>query len=237
MSSTTLVVLVTKTLTEPLDVPAGMMAALALMRPSSEFRVETVGWPSPVGQMVRYDRRRYRNDGDVERIGDSIGRNAAGIVAFRQRERARGVGRNRRTAEGAVGIARIDDAARRQRHELQRLQAWGFTICMTVPLLGRVVAVAGVGGDDCIGAYCAAMTSRTARCRNVSVTAVQPEMAEPFEVKPTVPWSGGPAGVTLAVIVTCSSTGRRIGRAGNRRVGEIPVHHLHHRVRGAGRQR
>ena len=43
MSSTTLVVLVTKTLTEPLEVPAGMITALALMRPSSELSVETVG--------------------------------------------------------------------------------------------------------------------------------------------------------------------------------------------------
>src|SRR5580693_4175359 len=37
----------------------------------------------------------------------------------------------------------------------------------------------------------------------VSVTDVQPEIAAPFDVKPTVP-VGGPAGVTLAVIVTCS---------------------------------
>ncbi len=37
----------------------------------------------------------------------------------------------------------------------------------------------------------------------LSVTAVQPEMALPFEVKPTVP-VGGPAGVILAVMVTCS---------------------------------
>src|SRR6202789_4151544 len=55
MSSTTLRVLGTKTLTGPLEFPAGMSMALALMRPSSEFKVETVGWPSPVGQMVRYD--------------------------------------------------------------------------------------------------------------------------------------------------------------------------------------
>ena len=34
-------------------VPAGTMAALALMRPSGEFMVETSGWASPVGQMVR----------------------------------------------------------------------------------------------------------------------------------------------------------------------------------------
>src|SRR5271165_234022 len=30
------------------------MAALAFTRPSTEFRVETTGWFSPVGQMVRY---------------------------------------------------------------------------------------------------------------------------------------------------------------------------------------
>ena len=41
-----------KTLTPPL-VPAGVMVALALTRPS-ELSVETVGWVSPAGQMVRY---------------------------------------------------------------------------------------------------------------------------------------------------------------------------------------
>ena len=33
--------------------PPGTMAALALTRPSSEFMVETTGWPSPVGQIVK----------------------------------------------------------------------------------------------------------------------------------------------------------------------------------------
>ena len=42
MSGTILVVFVTKTLTEPFDVPAGTMTALAFRRPSSEFNVETV---------------------------------------------------------------------------------------------------------------------------------------------------------------------------------------------------
>ena len=50
--STTLVVLVTYTLTAPF-VPAPMMAALALIRPSTEFKVETTGCGCPVGQMVR----------------------------------------------------------------------------------------------------------------------------------------------------------------------------------------
>ena len=44
-------VLLTYTLTALL-VPAGTIAALALMRPSSEFMVEIVGCASPVGQMV-----------------------------------------------------------------------------------------------------------------------------------------------------------------------------------------
>ena len=36
------------------------------------------------------------------------------------------------------------------------------------------------------------------------MTEVQPEMAVPFDVKPTVPVGiGGPAGPTVAVIVTC----------------------------------
>src|ERR1039458_5508331 len=55
MSRITSVVLVTYTLTSPLaPQPAGTMAASALTRPSTEFMVETTGWYSPVGQMVRY---------------------------------------------------------------------------------------------------------------------------------------------------------------------------------------
>ena len=46
-------VTVTYTLTDPAGEPAGTMAALAFTRPSGEFNVDTVGWPSPVGQMVR----------------------------------------------------------------------------------------------------------------------------------------------------------------------------------------
>src|ERR1022692_5111601 len=53
MSRTTLAVWVTYTLTAPL-VPAGTIAASALMRPSSEFRVATTGLPCPVGHRVRY---------------------------------------------------------------------------------------------------------------------------------------------------------------------------------------
>src|ERR1035441_5197923 len=34
--------------------PAGTIAAFALIRPSSEFRVEIAGWSSPVGHTVRY---------------------------------------------------------------------------------------------------------------------------------------------------------------------------------------
>src|SRR3954447_20470748 len=41
----------TKTLTDPL-VPAGTMAAFALIRPSVEFRVDTVGCACPVGHKV-----------------------------------------------------------------------------------------------------------------------------------------------------------------------------------------
>src|ERR1035441_2801732 len=52
MSTMTLVVSVAKTLMEP-SAPAGTIAALALMRPSSEFRVETPGRAAPVGQRVR----------------------------------------------------------------------------------------------------------------------------------------------------------------------------------------
>ena len=52
MSSTTLLVSVTYTLMAPF-VPAGTMAASALMRPSSEFRVETLGRANPAGQTVR----------------------------------------------------------------------------------------------------------------------------------------------------------------------------------------
>src|ERR1035441_10192712 len=53
MSRITLVVFVAYTLMAPF-VPAGTMAALALMRPSREFRVATPGRDSPVGQTVRW---------------------------------------------------------------------------------------------------------------------------------------------------------------------------------------
>src|SRR5260370_28887585 len=55
MSSTKWGDWVTRTLTAP-PVPAGTMAALALMRPSSEFSVEARGCGCPLGHMVRYPR-------------------------------------------------------------------------------------------------------------------------------------------------------------------------------------
>src|SRR5258708_26169603 len=55
MSSTRSVALVAYTLTAA-PVPAGTMAALALMRPSSEFSVEARGRACPLGQTVRYPR-------------------------------------------------------------------------------------------------------------------------------------------------------------------------------------
>ena len=86
MSSTTLVVLVTKTLTEPFGVPAGMMTALAFSRPSSEFKRRDRGLAfsrRPDGEVRQC---RDRHHGDVERVGDRVRRNAAGIAALRQRE-------------------------------------------------------------------------------------------------------------------------------------------------------
>ena len=45
--------------------------------------------------------------------------------------------------------------------------------------------------------------AQTAVRDDESVTDVQPEIAEPFDVKPTVPVGvGGPAGPTVAVMVT-----------------------------------
>jgi hypothetical protein len=52
MSRITSVVLVAYTLTAK-SAPAGTMAALALMRPSSEFKVEMVGRVCPDGHTVR----------------------------------------------------------------------------------------------------------------------------------------------------------------------------------------
>src|SRR5271170_1288944 len=54
MSRIMFVVFVTYTLTEPDGIPAGTMAALALIRPSGEFSVDTVGWPSPLGHIAKY---------------------------------------------------------------------------------------------------------------------------------------------------------------------------------------
>ena len=51
MSRMTSVVSLRYTLTALL-LPAGTMAALALMRPSGEFMVEISGWASPAGQTV-----------------------------------------------------------------------------------------------------------------------------------------------------------------------------------------
>src|SRR4051794_3900284 len=52
MSSTTWVVLLANTLTAPPD-PAGTIAAVDLVRPSSELAVETTGCTCPVGHSVR----------------------------------------------------------------------------------------------------------------------------------------------------------------------------------------
>src|SRR5947209_5039177 len=51
MSRITWLLFVTKTLTDPV-VPAGTITAFALVRPSVEFRVETVGCACPVGHKV-----------------------------------------------------------------------------------------------------------------------------------------------------------------------------------------
>src|ERR1022692_566892 len=54
MSTMTFVVLVAKILTAPPPLPAATMAALALIRPSSEFKVAVRGCDCPVGHTVRY---------------------------------------------------------------------------------------------------------------------------------------------------------------------------------------
>src|SRR4051812_18962721 len=55
MSRTTWVVLLAKTLTAP-PAPAGTIAAVDLVRPSSELAVETKGCTCPVGHSVRNPR-------------------------------------------------------------------------------------------------------------------------------------------------------------------------------------
>src|ERR1039458_5594400 len=54
MSTMTFVVLLAKILTAPPPLPAATMAALALIRPSSEFKVAVRGCDCPVGHTVRY---------------------------------------------------------------------------------------------------------------------------------------------------------------------------------------
>src|SRR5664280_1843071 len=68
MSRITFVVSVAYTLTSPLA-PAGTMAALALMRPSSEFNVETQGLRLSGGPDRQVAQISLRNDSNVERIG------------------------------------------------------------------------------------------------------------------------------------------------------------------------
>ena len=53
--------------------PPGTMAALALMRPSSEFMVDTKGWSTrrPDGQIPK---RPLRHHGDVQRISRRRGK-------------------------------------------------------------------------------------------------------------------------------------------------------------------
>src|SRR5271156_3023551 len=55
MSSSRCVASLTYTFTAPPDaaLPAGTIAAFALVRPSGEFKVDTAGCPSPSGQIVR----------------------------------------------------------------------------------------------------------------------------------------------------------------------------------------
>jgi hypothetical protein len=52
MSIITSVLLYTYTSTDPF-VPAGTIAAFATTVPRKEFNVETTGWATPVGQIVR----------------------------------------------------------------------------------------------------------------------------------------------------------------------------------------
>src|ERR1035438_7072210 len=54
MSTMTFVVLLAKILMAPPPLPAATMAALALIRPSSEFKVAVRGCDCPVGHTVRY---------------------------------------------------------------------------------------------------------------------------------------------------------------------------------------
>jgi hypothetical protein len=50
----TFVVLLAKTLTAPPPLPAATMAALALIRPSNEFKLAVRGCGCPVGHSVKY---------------------------------------------------------------------------------------------------------------------------------------------------------------------------------------
>ena len=57
--------------------PAGTMAALALMRPSKEFSVETTGCGCPAGQIGDVTEGGEGNHGQIERVRQGIGGDAA----------------------------------------------------------------------------------------------------------------------------------------------------------------
>src|SRR3954449_10795932 len=72
MSITTFVVLLTNTETAP-AFPAGTIAALAFTRPSGEFRVETCGCDSPVGQIVRYPKGPFGTAVTLSEYASAVG--------------------------------------------------------------------------------------------------------------------------------------------------------------------
>src|SRR5271167_3353226 len=136
MSRITLVVSVTYTLTEPEGVPAGTMAALALTRPSTEFSVDTTGWPSPLGQIVRYPRTDCGTTVTFSEYATALAGILHGLPLCES-------GKERAECPPMGGPPNVPLALRvsTTRHGVSgtncTANGTGFTICVSVPLLGR----------------------------------------------------------------------------------------------------
>ena len=103
----------------------------------------------PDGEITQ---RSFWYDRDVDRVRDGVGWNAARVVALGERERAVGVAGDRWTAEGAISLASVDDAARRYGNKLQCQRHRINDLRKRAPA-ASVVAVAGIGGEDGIRAH------------------------------------------------------------------------------------
>ncbi len=134
MSRMTFVVLVTYTLTDPDGDPAGTIAALAFTRPSSEFKVETIGCPSPVGQIVRYPSRPMGTTVTLSEYAIALAGMLQGLSpseSGKARDELPGIGG---PPKGPLGL-RVSTTRHGVTGKNCTAVGTGFTICEVMPLL------------------------------------------------------------------------------------------------------